>query len=148
MKTQKMFKKITLIMIGFLTISIVSAKEPVGSHENNDKNFTKPGSATIYFFRPKKFFGSDYNMVIIPVPKDNIPNIRNGKYYVHHTKSVGDIKLIYGGPEPLTLTVEDGKTYYLQCGFEMKGTFLYEVDENNAKREIGKLKEMKTRRKK
>ena len=84
---------------------------------------------------------------------EDIPSIKNGKYYVFKTSTVGFISFIYSyffniGHDPFTITIEDGKEYYLRCGVETTGPFFVEVDENEAKMEITELKEMKGKKKK
>lgn len=114
-------------------------------------NLAQPGSATLYFYRPKKFYGKGGDIIIEPIPSEDIPNIKNGKYYVHQTSSVGVMSFVYAyffniSPDPYTMTVEDGAVYYLKCGLEAAGTFLYEVDETEALMEIAELKEMKKKK--
>ncbi|MBL6950541.1 MAG: hypothetical protein ISR57_07860, partial [Bacteroidales bacterium] len=77
---------------------------------------------------------------------------KNGKYYILQTSSVGVMSFtyIFGYliiPDPLTITIEDGETYYLKSSIELKGLFLTEVDENKAREEIAKLKEIKQKKK-
>ncbi|MBC8436024.1 MAG: hypothetical protein H8D88_00510 [Bacteroidetes bacterium] len=152
MKTQNIIKQITLLLFAFLSVTIVSAQDEIVPRDTTEVNFQQPGSATIYFYRPKKFYGSQSDIRIKSDPVENIPKIKNGKYYILQTSSVGVMSFtyIFGYliiPDPLTITIEDGETYYLKSSIELKGLFLTEVDENKAREEIAKLKEIKQKKK-
>ena len=107
-------------------------------------------SATIYFYRPKKFAGSAPEIIVgTIVPDEVIVKVHNGSWYKTEYANFGERKFVTGvysiNPESFDLTIEPGMTYYIRCtlkssGFKMMAELTF-VDEGTATQEMSSLKQ-------
>lgn len=108
------------------------------------------GTATIYFYRPKKFSAGAQDIIVgTVVPDEVITKLKNGQWYKSDYPNLGMREFVTGvlaiNPEHFSYTLEPGKVYYIRCtilsqGLKMIST-LEMVDEATAKSDMADLKQ-------
>jgi hypothetical protein len=108
-------------------------------------------TATIYFYRPRKFVGSSPEIIVgTAIPDEVIVNLKNGQWFRTDYTHLGQRELVTGvysiNEKTLIINFEPEKTYYIRCSI-MPGMGVQSqielVDENTAKNEMADLKEQK-----
>ncbi|MEP1094243.1 MAG: hypothetical protein ABJG78_04000 [Cyclobacteriaceae bacterium] len=106
-------------------------------------------TATIYFYRPKKFANSATKVIVGTVePDEVIVAVKNGSWYKTEYTHLGERKFVTGvfiiNPETYEFNVDAGGTYYVKCTVLTKGlkvmAELEFVDQTVAEREMKNLK--------
>lgn len=108
------------------------------------------GTATFYFYRPKKFASSKGKIIIGTTDPDEVlVKLKNGSWFKADYAQLGQRDFVAGiyviNPELFTMIVEEGKTYYVRCTVLAKGfkimAELEIVDKEVAEKEMVDLKE-------
>lgn len=102
----------------FGTTEAVQAESSASSPAENISSGS--GSATLYFFRPKRFSASRPEIIIgTSVPDEVILKLKNGRWHrmeYSHTGTRDFLTGIYAiNPESFTFDIVPGETYYFYC---------------------------------
>ena len=142
-------KKNIIIILCYLMLPWVTQAQDttqVTSSSNHD------ASATIYFYRPKKFAGGAPEIIVGTVePDEVIVKVHNGQWYRTEYTHVGEREFVAGvfaiNPEHYKYLIEPGKTYYIRCTLYSQGlkqmAQLQLMDVEEAKADMKELKEQK-----
>lgn len=108
---------ITAVLFGFVALVTGCVSGTI----QKEKVYPEPeqGKGLVYFYRERKFVGGavGYN---IKEGETVIGAIKNGTYFfIQATPGVHTYTASTEASTARTITVEEGKTYYLECGVEI-----------------------------
>lgn len=91
-----------------------NASSPAGNISSSS------GSATLYFFRPKRFSASRPEIIIgTSVPDEVILKLKNGRWHRMDYTHTGNRDFVFGiyaiNPEAFNMDIVPGETYYFYC---------------------------------
>ncbi|MEP1034110.1 hypothetical protein [Ekhidna sp.] len=112
-------KKSEIFMINY-----ENGSKDVFTTQNSD--VMEGSSATIYFYRPKKFANGKTKIIVGTVEPDEVlVGLKNGRWYEMDYEHLGDRQFVAGvfslNKEIYELDVEHNETYYVKCTVLTKG---------------------------
>lgn len=125
-------------------------KDIFGQQNPPEQRAEGDGSATFYFYRPRKLASSSAKIIVgTAEPDEVVVKLKNGSWYRTDYTHIGERHFVAGvyviNPQFFIMNVEAGKTYYVKCTLLSKGFKIMAememTDEEAAKAEMAGLKE-------
>ncbi len=119
---------------------------------SQEKSEEVNGTATIYFYRPRKFANGGTQIIVgTVVPDEVVVKLKNGHWYKDEYQHLGERQFVSGifviNPQVYEVTLTPDETYYFRCtplnkGFKVMAE-LTMVDAEIARTEMAGLKEQR-----
>ena len=146
----KKFENLTGPVYSVEKSTLFMVKFENGTKEVFNQEPTLYGSATFYFYRPKKFASSRPKIIVGTTdPDEVVVKLKNGSWYKMDYEHIGERDFAVGvyaiNPELFTVNVVEDSTYYLRCTVFPRGlkimAELEMVEKEVAESEMQSLKE-------